>query len=738
MNHHSTEPQKRNRFGLATAALVLAVALAAMWAAAVPASAGINAQDAPREIGRGFTASVTAITGNTVSVDAKGVAFDLAVTGDTAIHAPPDRNVGIEALSADPPSRIAVLAEKAITGPDGTGPNGSVAAKIITVIPAKATRKHQRVIATDKTNGGLKSLDEDGEERELTGGPSADVAKGEGLVLIIQKGNRPGAIEKIKAFLKANDIDARLEHLSEAGDADPLRKARLEEIKSKRDAAKEKRLDKTANNAKAEIREFVQTKVKELRDRRAAGGRGAGIGRDVSECARNLLGRRAGRFADLTQEQQKQLLEKCLGETRAELSEGPKVAIGSPEAGQPVQGGSAFVISAEAKDDTGIASVTFIVNGLRQVELTAPPYSMEITVPADAVSLGVEAVAIDLDGNRATDAVKVRVLDGNPPPRVKITSPKGQSTTAGRSDQDSEDNRSDDDDSEDDTREVRSERGIVIIEGETITISAEASDNGSVASVGFTVNGQALATLTAPPYTLQYTVPATPSAAAPLPLTIVAVATDDTGQTARDTVLIDTGRPENNAPSVRITEPSTDAKLLQGDTVVFKAETDDDGAVVLVTFSVDGETLASVNTSPFTHTYIVPGGQDTGGGKSSSYPPNVFVGKATLDGETAPDGTVVVAYVPGIFVSTTVIKATAANEAGLTGSASLSLPVSSPRIKAGEGVVTAGEYKVNAEQPPGYSFSGEKVEFTLGGKEVRQTGTWVQGGADVLDLIADG
>ena len=60
MNDHSISSPRRSKLWLAAAALILAAAVAAMWSAAMPVFAGINSQNAPGEIGRGFTALITA------------------------------------------------------------------------------------------------------------------------------------------------------------------------------------------------------------------------------------------------------------------------------------------------------------------------------------------------------------------------------------------------------------------------------------------------------------------------------------------------------------------------------------------------------------------------------------------------------------------------------------------------------------------------------------------------------
>jgi len=96
---------------------------------------------------------------------------------------------------------------------------------------------------------------------------------------------------------------------------------------------------------------------------------------------------------------------------------------------------------------------------------------------------------------------------------------------------------------------------------------------------------------------------------------------------------------------------------------------------------------------------------------------------------------VVIAWIAGTNSTSLLIKVTATADSGETDSASLSLPVSGA-INAGQATVSNGEFVVTASQPPGQSFAGKTVTFTVGGKDARQTGTWQQGGATILDLTA--
>jgi hypothetical protein len=231
---------------------------------------------------------------------------------------------------------------------------------------------------------------------------------------------------------------------------------------------------------------------------------------------------------------------------------------------------------------------------------------------------------------------------------------------------------------------------------------------------------------------MRYLVPFT-SGDAPLALKITAIATDGSGGSVSDTVVVDVVRKATDV-NVKIISPTANSRATAGETIVIRAGTNNDSDIAFVTFSVDGvETV--VTAAPFTHTYVLPR-RSTAAAATSNVPPNVFVGKATLGGVTAPDGTVVIAWIAGTQSTSVIIKVTATANSGETDSATLTVLVSGA-INAGEATVKDGEFVVTAAQPSGQSFAGKIVTFSIGGKDSRQTGRWQQGGATILDITAN-
>ena len=128
---------------------------------------------------------------------------------------------------------------------------------------------------------------------------------------------------------------------------------------------------------------------------------------------------------------------------------------------------------ADAIDDVSVRSVTFTIDGVGQSPDTVAPYSIRFVVPVGIGSLTIEAIATDNFGKTSTANVTVNVMP-SPPPTVSITSPL---------------------------------QGVSLVEGSEITITADATDDISVRSVTFTIDGVGQPPDTVAPYKIQFTVP---------------------------------------------------------------------------------------------------------------------------------------------------------------------------------------------------------------------------------------
>jgi hypothetical protein len=208
------------------------------------------------------------------------------------------------------------LADGPITDANGIAtPEIHTAQKLI-VIPGRATRSHKRTIASDKQGDDLTALDADGVKTELKG-RGAGIEKGESLIILVQKPGRGSTKEKVRGLFKAKTVTDRLDRLAEAEAEGPIKASILAGLRDRRDDEQEKRLRRTADNAETGLKEFVLNRVKALQKEQAAGVKRRGIGADVSECARGIVGHRAGSIKELNADQRRRVTEECLNRTKA-------------------------------------------------------------------------------------------------------------------------------------------------------------------------------------------------------------------------------------------------------------------------------------------------------------------------------------------------------------------------------------------------------------------------------------
>ena len=661
---------------------------------------------APRVITkRGFIGHVVGLSGDSVTVRSDGQSVILLVDDQTEINAPPDMNVGVDVLATDPASRVAVFADRV---PD----DDPVIALRITVIPSQATRQHTRVVLTGVAGPArLEAVDANGNEINLVGEQDPDANPGDSLVVVFQGNIELGDV-KIIGSVKSTEIEERLDNFVDTEIGDPVNNARLLNLRELRDLEEKRRLNDTANNADGEDREVVRATIDftvrriDLREVQP------GAGDQFINCSRGAINRwRAGNpqlpqltevdiivFGALTSDEQQEIAQNCGRSARTADAEPPQVTLTAPSAGPSVTPGSTVTVIAEATDNVGVTAVAFSVNGESRATVLQAPYQLEVVVPDGRTSLDIEATARDAAGNTASDAIFFSVNLARPaPPTVSITSPTGPTAT----------------------------------EGETIVLAADASDEGEVVSVVFTVNGTDLDPIAAPPYSVDYTVPSGRTS-----LDIVATATDNAGNTAEDSVFLSVGR--RAAPlTIEITTPTLDSKVLQGDTVVLNASVGPSASGVGVVFTVGGESSPEQKGDIFSYSYQVPASDVVVSTNPSTSPPHLFVGSVTLDGEPAPDGADISAFVEGSRVDTLEIEATVTDETGRSATDSLSLAVFGPPVAAGDAVVNSGEYTIQIVQPVGQSFSSKLITFKVDGRDAAESTTWQQGAADVLDLTVN-
>jgi hypothetical protein len=246
----------------------------------------------------------------------------------------------------------------------------------------------------------------------------------------------------------------------------------------------------------------------------------------------------------------------------------PSVTITSPAAGATISGN--VNVTASASDAVGVTSVQFRVDGNNAgASLATAPYAYLLN--STTLSNGshtISAVAADAAGNSATSASITLTVDNTTkdttPPTVAMTSPANGATVSG-----------------------------------TVAVTAVASDNVSVASVQFQLDGANLGAADAAfPYAFSWDSTKTANGSH----TLRAIATDGAGNSttsASVTVTIDNTTKDTTPPVVTMTAPANGAKV--SGVVTVSANATDNVSVASVQFQLDGANLGAADiAAPFT------------------------------------------------------------------------------------------------------------------------------------------
>jgi chitodextrinase len=239
----------------------------------------------------------------------------------------------------------------------------------------------------------------------------------------------------------------------------------------------------------------------------------------------------------------------------------PVVSFTAPTNGASFITGSAISLAANATDADGtITQVEFKVDGVSVgVDATAP-YTASYTGAIGSHTL--TATATDDQGGVTTATINITV-SANPAPTCAITAPTN---------------------------------GANLITGDLVNITANATDNVSVASVQFFVDGTSIGTDATAPYAATWT-------AVLGSHSITAIATDNLGATTTSTAVGVTVL-NNVPPSCSITAPSAGSLYTAPAAVNITATaTDGDGSIASVGFYVNGSLVGTDNTSPYSFSW---------------------------------------------------------------------------------------------------------------------------------------
>ncbi|MCU1382032.1 MAG: hypothetical protein JWL71_729, partial [Acidobacteria bacterium] len=226
--------------------------------------------------------------------------------------------------------------------------------------------------------------------------------------------------------------------------------------------------------------------------------------------------------------------------------------------------GTQTVVTAQATDNVGVASVSFDVDGAASSQVTTAPYQRTVDIPSLATpgsTVKVKATARDAANNAGSDEVTITIAAApdTTSPTVSIQLPPQASP------------------------------------GATIVVSAAAADAGGVQLVSFSSGGVAFASDGASPYSVLFTIP--PDTAPGSTLAFVARAVDFANNFAESSGQVTiVATPDTQPPTVTLTAPGS---VVQGSTLRVTATAADNVQVASVDFLVDDVVIGSAIAPPF-------------------------------------------------------------------------------------------------------------------------------------------
>ena len=150
----------------------------------------------------------------------------VSVDDGTTISAPPDLDLGLEIITVDPPTRVAVLSiQPALTGNCRAASSSDpcpVTALKITLIPSQSSRTHTRVVISgEPSDGTIGFVSSNGGGSSLSSQFGQGLEKGDNMILLIQTGPGAGGQGKISAVIDGGLVAQRLENLAVSPTGNP-------------------------------------------------------------------------------------------------------------------------------------------------------------------------------------------------------------------------------------------------------------------------------------------------------------------------------------------------------------------------------------------------------------------------------------------------------------------------------------------------------------------------------------
>jgi len=240
----------------------------------------------------------------------------------------------------------------------------------------------------------------------------------------------------------------------------------------------------------------------------------------------------------------------------------PTVSITSPASGSVVAG--TIVVNATASDNVGVTRVQFLIDNVVRSTATIAPYTASLnTVPLADGNHTVTAMAFDGAGNSTQSSIIINVMNNDTTlPVVTLTTPQEGDIVSG-----------------------------------VIPLAADATDNGVIIRVRFSIDGIFISSDTTAPYTGSLDT----SLYSNGNHTIIARAWDQVDNVSSMTVTVNIQNNDLTPPDISITAPLPNETV--GGTFLFRATATDNVTVAKVWFIFDGIVRSTDSATPFQFSY---------------------------------------------------------------------------------------------------------------------------------------
>ena len=250
----------------------------------------------------------------------------------------------------------------------------------------------------------------------------------------------------------------------------------------------------------------------------------------------------------------------------------PTVAVTAPIADASIISGDDVAITIDAADNVAVTAVEIFVDGQPRSEVLSAPYTLTWNTASSSIGdHAISAAAVDAAGNIGQTApLTVHVVP--PPditkPAVSISAPAD---------------------------------GTSVVVTNTVSITADASDDVGVAAVEFYVDGNLQSTVTDAPYT--YVWDTTGATVGNHSITAKAYdATENEADSSAVTVDV-LPPPDTTKPTLALLTPVDNSSIIIGNLVDITTDASDNVGVTKVEFYIDGSPRSETATAPYSLTW---------------------------------------------------------------------------------------------------------------------------------------